>query len=161
LPNGQPRQGLNGSKRSDDAPSLTIGYAATDELDELALETFAHLLAAAGHEIKLLPSESLVGEVVTRIREDRPAAIVIAAVPPGGAAPIRYLCKRLRKNFPDLRILVGRWGLTHDVEETRERLRAAGADHMAVTLAETRNQLIPVIQALREARRGQAMAQAG
>ena len=43
--------------------------------------------------------------------------ICIAAVPPGGLAQTRYLCKRLRARFPNLKIAVGRWGTGEETEE--------------------------------------------
>ena len=44
-------------------------------------------------------------------RNDRPC-VCLAATPPGGLAHTRYLCKRLRARFPDLKILVCRWDHT-------------------------------------------------
>jgi hypothetical protein len=53
----------------------------------------------------------------------------------------RYLCKRLRARYPDLRIIVGRWGGTEDIEEVRSLLLAAGADQVTTALTETRHQI--------------------
>jgi len=69
------------------------------------------------------------------------AMICIGSLPPGGLAHSRYLCKRLRARFPGVKIVVGRWGLKGDVEPNREQLREAGADLVATTLADTRDQL--------------------
>jgi hypothetical protein len=74
--------------------------------------------------------------------------ILIAALPPSGLAQTRYLCKRLRVHFPELKVLVGRWGLTDSTDPARERLLSAGADQVATTLLETRGQLVPLIQVL-------------
>jgi len=40
-----------------------------------------------------------------------------------------------------VKIVVGRWGLKGDIEPNREQLHEAGADLMATTLADTRDQL--------------------
>jgi hypothetical protein len=51
------------------------------------------------------------------------------------------LCKRLRKEFPRIKILVGRWGLRERVERNVVLLREAGADMVVTTLEEAGNQL--------------------
>jgi hypothetical protein len=38
------------------------------------------------------------------------------------------LCKRLRVQLPDAKIVVGRWGLEINVEQNEEQLRDAGAE---------------------------------
>ena len=76
-----------------------------------------------------------------RLAEQAPALVCIGALPPGGLAHTRYLCKKLRARFPEVKIVVGRWGLTDGVETNREQLQDAGADLIATTLLETRSQL--------------------
>jgi hypothetical protein len=48
---------------------------------------------------------------------------------------------RLRARFPDLKILVGRWGLEDPEDRTRDQLTAAGAYLVATSLEETRDQI--------------------
>ena len=49
--------------------------------------------------------------------------------------------KRLRAALPELRILVGRWAPASLADESTQSLRDAGADHVAATLAQTREYL--------------------
>jgi hypothetical protein len=65
--------------------------------------------------------------------------ICIAAVSPGGLAQTRYLCKRLRARFPNLKIAVGRWGTG---SEDSNSILLAGADKVGTTMIETREQMI-------------------
>jgi hypothetical protein len=68
--------------------------------------------------------------------------VCVGALPSGPrGSHTRYLCKRLRARFPDLRIVVGRWGLRENVTNARRQLEAAGADYVGVTLVETREHL--------------------
>jgi hypothetical protein len=65
-----------------------------------------------------------------------------------------------------VKILVGRWGLKGDVEANREQLREAGADLVATTLAETRDELstwLPILSGgqSRAAENGSATAAGG
>ena len=81
--------------------------------------------------------------------EKKPAVFCIASLPPGGMAHARYLCKRLRGRLPGLKIVVGRWGQKGNVEEAMTLLKEVGADLVATTLLETRNQMnswLPVFE---------------
>jgi hypothetical protein len=78
----------------------------------------------------------LSSEVVARVGGERPALVCIAALPPGGATQARHLSKRLRSGFPDIKILVGRWGLKGRADAAQEFM-AAGADRVGLSLRET------------------------
>jgi hypothetical protein len=55
-------------------------------------------------------------QVVSSVGAKEPAVVCIGALPPGGLARTRYLCKRLRTRLPEAKIVVGRWGLKSSVE---------------------------------------------
>ncbi len=135
-----------------DGPRAKIlGCPARNETDELALRMFCNLLDPARWDLEILPVAALAAELIDRVAEARLAAVVMAALPPGGLAHTRYLCKRLRQRFPELKIAVGLWGLEGDVGHAREALAEAGADHVAVTMLETHAQLtewLPVLEAV-------------
>jgi hypothetical protein len=98
--------------------------------------------------MKILSTELLSAEMVALAVESAPAVICVGALPPGGLAHTRYLCKRLRNRLPKTRIMVGRWGLKGNVEQNQDHLREAGADLIETTLLETRGQLnawLPVL----------------
>jgi hypothetical protein len=85
-------------------------------------------------------------------RVERPMLVCIAALPPGGAAQARHLSKRLRSGFPDIKILVGRWGLNGSVNDPHELL-AGGADRVGLSLQETAlqvSEMLPILAAPRE-----------
>jgi DNA-binding transcriptional LysR family regulator len=107
----------------------------------MALRMFGGLLDRRKWDVDILPASTLAAELLLRVREDRPGAVVIAALPPGGLAHTRYLCKRLRQRFPELKIAVGLCGAREDPTEVGQDLAAVGADHVAVKLLETREAL--------------------
>jgi predicted PurR-regulated permease PerM len=129
-------------------PVRVCAFPAADEMDELALTIFDQLLRPPHCAIEIASPKVLTSEAMALVEKAEAAVVLIAAAPPGGLSQIRYLCKRLRAHFPELRILVGRWGFRDNLERTRERLQAAGADHVATTLIESRNQLLPLVQVL-------------
>jgi predicted PurR-regulated permease PerM len=119
-----------------------LGVAGRDENDELALKMLKQLVQGGACELEIVGPETLSSELLAMVKEKEPAAICIAAVPPGGLQQARYLCKRLRKRFPRLQIMVGRWGLQGGLENQRRSLRDAGANQIRTALVETRNDLL-------------------
>ena len=96
----------------------------------------------------MVPANALSGEIVSLVGERKPAVVVIAEVPPEGLAKARHLCKRLRARFPDLKIIVGRWG-DPDADGDRASLLEAGAEAVASTFRQSRDQLQERLQLVR------------
>jgi methylmalonyl-CoA mutase cobalamin-binding subunit len=119
-----------------------LGCPAQDGADEAGLILFQQLLDANKYQVELTSQESLASEVVTAAGEKKPQVVCISALPPGGLAQTRYLCKRLRAHFPYIKLVVGRWGDGSEASDNRTRLLAAGADEVGTSLVETRNIVI-------------------
>jgi predicted PurR-regulated permease PerM len=126
--------------------AVALGCPGRDEADELALKMLAQLLQLSGFALEVVSSKQLSAEVLERIERDAPAVVCIGSLPPGGLAQARYLCKRIRQQAPQVKIVVGRWGDGADGERMEARLHAAGADHVATTLHQSRTQIIPLLQ---------------
>ncbi len=141
---------LGGSAR-ESRPVITIfGCPGHGEADRIALEMLGQLLDPVQWALELIEPQTLVAELIESIAGDKPALVCIATVPPGGLARMRYLCKRLRANFPDLRLVVCRWGSKADGMRDPGGLKQAGADSVTATLMETRQRissLLPVLAA--------------
>jgi predicted PurR-regulated permease PerM len=126
-----------------DAPAgvRVLGCPARDAADEMALTMFRQLLEPGRVEMELVSTEVLSSEVVALVETARPDIICVSALPPGGLAHARYLCKRLRARYPEVKILVCRWGVPADHGENWDVLLSAGADHVSGRLLETRDHL--------------------
>ena len=98
--------------------------------------------------VEVAAVETLTADLVAQVAEEAPALVCIGALPPGGLAHARYLCKKLRARFPEVKIVVGRWGLSDGVEVNQEQLHDAGADLIATTVLETRSQLSSLLPIL-------------
>ncbi len=122
-------------------PVRILACPAGDDADRLALEMLARILEPSRWVVEVAGVEALTAELVELAAVNGAALICIGALPPGGLAHTRYLCKRLRAQSACVRIIVGRWGLRSSVEENHAQLLEAGADLMTATLRETRNQL--------------------
>jgi len=126
---------------------LIFGCSARDLADQVALEILVRLLDPIRWKVELVPPGTLTAELLELVAAKQPALVCIATIPPGGLAHTRYLCKRLRARFPDLRIIVGRWGKEAGTEDAAS-LCEAGALSTATTLSETRRQLLSLLPVL-------------
>jgi len=113
---------------------------ARDEIDHLGVELFSHLLEPEKWEIEIAADEILASELLAKVEEFQPSAVVIGSLPPGGLAHTRYLATRLHARFPQVKIIVGRWGRNDEFSDA-EQNGISGADWVDTTLGETRGRL--------------------
>ncbi len=107
---------------------------ARDEAEQVAAELLAMSLDPNRWEVRVAGDETLASELIEQVGEFRPAVVVLATLPPGGVSHARYLRTRLRRQFPDVKVLVGRWGCGAEPA-------AAGNEPADDTLAATRKRL--------------------
>ena len=125
-----------------DAPRLRVlGYATNGGADSLALEMLTRLLTGLPIALDTGQSRLLASELIALVTEHHYTVVCIADLPPSPPSKTRYLVRRLRAAFPDLRIVVGRWAPPALADDTMQPLVEAGATHVAATLLETRRQL--------------------
>jgi hypothetical protein len=109
-------------------------------VDHLGVELLAHLLETDKWEAEIVADEILASELLAKIEEFQPAAVVIGSLPPGGLAHTRYLATRVHAKFPQVKIIVGRWGRGEDFPDA-EQAGVSGADWVDDTLSETHARL--------------------
>jgi len=119
-------------------PLRVLGYASNGVADELALAMLAHLLDDLPVVVEITKTRMLAAELVSLVQERGVSIVCLADLPPSPSSKTRYFVKRLRAAFPELRILVGRWSPPFLADESTQALRDAGANHVASTLAQTR-----------------------
>ena len=73
-----------------------LACPARDEADRLALEMLRQLLDPAKWDVEVAAVETLTTDLVGQVADQKPALVCIGALPPGGLAHARYLCKKLR-----------------------------------------------------------------
>jgi hypothetical protein len=92
--------------------------------------------------VEISATRMLATDLVSLVRTQNVSVVCLADLPPSPSSKTRYLVKRLRGALPELRILVGRWAPPSLADESTQALREAGADHVASTLAQTREHLV-------------------
>ena len=123
-----------------------LAFPADGQADEVALLTLEKILDPERYKTDVVSADMLAAEMVSLVEQKRPRLVCIGAIAPGGLAHARYLCKRIRARCPEVKILVGRWGLGESLENSRANLTSAGADRVAGTLVEARDQLSRLMQ---------------
>ncbi len=63
-------------------------------------------------------------------------AVLISAVPPNAAHDAGYLARRLRRQLPDTKIVIGLWGADQNNGRARERLLKLGVDQVLTRISQ-------------------------
>jgi predicted PurR-regulated permease PerM len=126
-----------------------LACPAHHEAEVVTLEMFRQLLDSYGAQVEVLSTRMLASDVLAQVRDRAADVVFIAIMPPSGVVQARYLTKELRKQFPDLPIVVGYWGNPpHDqFDKIVTRLRGAGASHVTTSLVQSRRQIVPLLRA--------------
>jgi predicted PurR-regulated permease PerM len=123
-----------------------LAYAANGVADEIALTMLAHLVEDLPVALEVTRTRMLAAEVIALVQERKFSIACIADLPPSASSKTRYLVKRLRTAFPDLRIIVGRWAPPELADDSTQILRDAGASHVDSSLLETRTYLATLLE---------------
>lgn len=123
-------------------PVSVLCLPAQNEADEIAGIMLAQLLEAHGVKALALSAITLVGEMLEQVTEQSAGIVCVSANPPFAATHARYLSKRLRPKFPELRIVVGLWQTGGSLKNAQARLAATGIDKFATTLTEATEQVV-------------------
>jgi predicted PurR-regulated permease PerM len=140
-----PEQETTGTLLEDTAsriPVDVLGYPANGQADAIALQMLAQLADADAIRLDVTSARLLSSEVIDLVRTTGARLVCIADLPPSPPSKTRYLVRKLRATVPEVKILVGRWAPAELADEDRTSLIDAGANHVATTLLETRDQLL-------------------
>ena len=122
-----------------------LGYAVNGNPDELALRMLDQLVHDLPITLDITREPQMSSDLVALVRAKQYGVVALADLPPSAPTKSRYLVKKLRAAFPDLRIIVGRWANADLADETLDPLTEAGASHVARTLLETRRYLADAV----------------
>jgi predicted PurR-regulated permease PerM len=114
---------------------------ARDEADEIAAQMLVQLLNKRGLAAKSMDSQALASESLEQVGRDNPHVVCVASIPPLGYLHTRYLCRRLRTEYPKLR-LIGAVLTERDVEDVKKRRPAVTADDLATSLKQAVAQIL-------------------
>ena len=121
------------------APPVCI-VAARDEADHVAGLVLARMLEAPEFAPQLIPYPLPAAETMEQFEAKACKVVCISAVPPHTAAHAGQLCKRLKRRFPELKVMVALW-TAENADKLESRLRDAGVDVVVTRLPDAVEQL--------------------
>jgi predicted PurR-regulated permease PerM len=136
-----PVEGTEAEGTTPDTNFSILGCPAHHESEELALEMLKNALASDRHKLHALTTKVLPTEIIDLVRQQRPKVVFLAVIPPSGLSQASYLCRRLRKLFPNLPIVVGYWGNKNRFDEVLVKLRSRGASFVTTSICQSQKQI--------------------
>jgi len=127
-------------------PPDVVCLPARDEADEIAALMLAQLLTKRGVHARAFSSVALAGECMEEISRSGAKVACVAMVPPYGYMHGRYLCRRLRAQFPELK-LVAAVLTERDLDEIKRRQPSLAADELAASLKQALTAILSLLPA--------------
>ena len=138
------------TQSSGPAPFQVYCLPARADRDELAGTMLTQLLQQQGVAAQNATGKLAAGELLDVVEKSDVDAACISVVSPSTVIQARYLCVKIRARFPQLKIVIGLWGMTQSVTDATRRLRDSGADEVVTTLADAVVQLGKYVPTLAE-----------
>jgi predicted PurR-regulated permease PerM len=143
---GNANANTNGAGAAYDRCILVL--PARDPADEIGAMMLAQVLEQEGYCGEYASVDKLASEYVELVEKKNVQVVVISALPPGATTHSRYLVKRLRSRFPELKIIVGLWTVPGALERAKQRLSSAGTSLVVGSLEKAVEELRQVVQPL-------------
>ena len=134
----------------EDLPLRVLVVPVKTEADETAGIMLGHLLTLGRIGNEVLSAKTLAQEALEAVAARGPEVVCLSAVRPFAVMQARYLAKRLRTRFPDVKILVGLWDPKRAAVGAHRNLESAPANWVVATLADALKEICPVVQCLPE-----------
>jgi predicted PurR-regulated permease PerM len=121
---------------------------ARDEADGIAAMMLAQLVGMLGCRAAVVPVGEPVAAVIDLIELCKPDAIFISATPPTATTHARSVVRRLRRQFPEMSLVVGLWNAQGDLDKAQERIGGGKSTRVVATLADAQEQIRLLIRRL-------------
>ncbi len=127
------------------AKPVVLCLPADDLADHISANMAARVLMERGIFAEALSHEAEPSDIVERVSDSKPTAIVVSAVPPMATVYAQELCRTLHERFPRTPIIVGLWKAEPLATSGVQRLKGAGASavvHFMEDLASTLHKFV-------------------
>lgn len=111
-------------------------------VDVVSAGIVARDLAAIGAQTTLAPLTELVGETLERCAQTPFDVVCVSAVPPSRFMHVRYICKRIARECPDIDIVVVLWTLDLRSDDVARRLPSGERVHVVASLLQARAKVV-------------------
>ncbi|WP_019142553.1 AI-2E family transporter [Noviherbaspirillum massiliense] len=126
---------------SENAPSRWLGtpvlsIAGRGQLDAAGAEMLVQALAGQGIGANLLPAIAVTLDHIGNIDLAGIEVVCLSYFSPRPKAYARFVCRRLKRRLPRLKIVLGAWNLASEAGPPEQLAADSGADAVATTLEE-------------------------
>ena len=121
---------------------------ARTEADEIAGMMLAQVFKAEQWTVHSVPITAQASAIADFVEKHEAVVICISAMAPAAVMHARHLFKRLRHDFPAVKILIGLWNAPGDLTKARNRIGSGAMADVVATLTDAQEhvrQLIPPI----------------
>jgi len=125
---------------------VVLCIPARDEADQISAMILAQLLRDRGIQAMAPEGVKPSGELVEWVARARPKLVCVCAVPPLGYIHARYICRHLKNQVQDAR-LIGVILTEESVEELEQRQPPLEADLLSSSLKQAINHVVSIVGA--------------
>ncbi len=119
---------------------------ARTEADEIAAIMLAQLLKADDWTAQSVAITAQATEIVDYVENHEAVVICISAMAPAAVMHARHLFRRLRREFPAARIVIGLWDASADLAKARSRIGSGETAEVVGTLADAQEHVRQLTQ---------------
>ncbi len=133
--------------RTSNGAAAVLCVPARDEADELAALMLVQLLTMKGVPARAVSVKAPAAESVNEIRANKIGTVCISSVPPFAVTPARQICKRIKQEFPHVKVVIGIWSAQATGTHVVNRLASSCPDAVVSRLAEAVSRVEALLQA--------------
>lgn len=127
------------------APAAQIACVpCRDYADELACTLAAQVLSDAA-QIRVLPRDTAVPDLLSPLEQMRPAAVCVIGIPPNAIRHIRMRCHQIRALLPETKIVACLPSPQSELTDLRSRIAIEDAQHVVGSLQLLRSYLLALL----------------
>ncbi|MDP9901328.1 AI-2E family transporter [Variovorax ginsengisoli] len=105
------------------------------EVDTLAAKMLAHALGAQGQHAEIRPAVNVGADYIARLDLRGAQTVCISYFSPDPQVQARHFCRRLRRRWPDLKIVLALWNAPAELLD-EAACKALGADAVVTSISE-------------------------
>jgi hypothetical protein len=118
----------------DNSSCKIICFGARAERDDISSQILAQLLTKLNLVVTYIPAKDITANLKDIVDQDLPNLICISVVSPTSIMHAKYICSKLRKNYSNIKIIVGLWNHGMPTQDEIESLKASGANEVITTM---------------------------
>jgi len=106
------------------------------EIDTMAARMLSHALSLDGQDAACHAAGSVDAQYIAELQLDHIQCVCLSYFSPAPQVQARHFCRRLRRRWPDVKIVLGLWNMGADFTPDEKAAQTLGADAVVTSLDE-------------------------